>query len=112
MTEWKKKLPMNKEKALSMLGLARRAGRLSMGHDMAEKSVASGKAQLILFASDVSDRLYSEFEHLILKKNINVKVKKPDITMNEIHFACGYKAGVITVDDVNFASKIISLLEE
>lgn len=102
---------MNKEKALSMLGLARRAGRLSMGHDMAEKSLASGKAKLVIFASDASQRLYNEFEHFIAKKNINVKVKKPDITMNEIHFACGYKAGVITVDDMNFATKIISLLE-
>lgn len=103
---------MNKEKALSMLGLARRAGRLSMGHDMAEKSIISGKAQLVVFASDVSQRLFNEFEHLMRKKNINVKVLKPEITMNEIHFACGYKAGVITVDDMNFATKIISLLQD
>lgn len=103
---------MNKEKALSMLGLARRAGRLSMGHDMAEKAVISGKAQLILFASDSSGRLCREFEYLMDKKNIKVKVLKPEITINEIHFACGYKAGVITVDDLNFASKIISLLQD
>ncbi len=103
---------MNKEKTLSMLGLARRAGRLSMGHDMAEKALVSGKAKLLIFAADSSERIYKEFEHLISKKNIKVKVQKPDITMNEIHFACGYKAGVITVDDMNFADRIVSLLSE
>lgn len=95
-----------------MLGLARRAGKLSMGHDMVAKSLFSGNAKLLIFASDSSDRIYKEFEHLISKKNIKVKVQKPDITMNEIHFACGYKAGVITVDDMNFANKIVSLLSE
>lgn len=103
---------MNKEKTLSMLGLARRAGRLSMGHDMAEKALVSGKAKLLIFAVDSSERIYNEFEHLISKKNIKVKVQKLDITMNEIHFACGYKAGVITVDDMNFADRIVSLLSE
>lgn len=103
---------MNKEKTLSMLGLARRAGRLSMGHDMAEKALLSGKAELLIFAADSSERIYKEFEHLISKKNIKVKVQKPEITMNEIHFACGYKAGVITVDDMNFADRIVSLLSE
>lgn len=103
---------MNKEKTLSMLGLARRAGKLSMGHDMAEKALRSGKAELLIFAADSSERIYREFEHLISKKNIKVKVQKPDITMNEIHFACGYKAGVITVDDMNFADRIVSLFSE
>lgn len=103
---------MNKEKTLSMLGLARRAGKLSMGHDMAEKALISGKAKLLVFAADSSERIYNEFGHLISKKNIKVKVQKPDITMNEIHFACGYKAGVITVDDMNFADRIASLLSE
>ena len=31
---------------------------------------------------------------------------------DEIYFGVGYKAGVITVDDENFAKKIISLLEQ
>lgn len=83
-----------------------------MGHDMAEKALVSGKAKLLIFAADSSERIYNEFEHLISKKNIKVKVQRPDITMNEIHFACGYKAGVITVDDMNFADRIVSLLSE
>ena len=39
-------------------------------------------------------------------------LKEKDITIDEIYFGVGYKAGVITVDDENFAKKIISLLEQ
>ena len=41
---------MNNAKWLSMLGLARRAGKLAMGHDLALQSVRDGKAQLVLTA--------------------------------------------------------------
>lgn len=42
---------------LSMLGLARRAGKLSMGHDMAMNALRNHSAQLIIFAGDISERL-------------------------------------------------------
>lgn len=103
---------MENEKVFSMLGLARRAGRLSMGHDMAMKSLLAGKASVLLFAVDVSPRLIKEFEYLINKKNISITVLNPNITINEIYCSCGYKAGVITVDDENFSKKIISLLQD
>ena len=48
--KWKKKLTMSSKKYISMLGMARRAGRLSMGHDMALAAVKGGKAQLVIFA--------------------------------------------------------------
>ena len=45
---------MNNAKWLSMLGLARRAGKLAMGHDLALQSVRDGKAQLVLTARNAS----------------------------------------------------------
>jgi len=94
---------MQKNKTLSMLGMARRAGRLSMGHDMAEKSIKAHKAHMVLICSDASKRLVKEFD---------IPLIVADITINEIHFAVGYKAGIMTVDDVNFSKKIISLIEQ
>lgn len=99
-----------KQKALSMLGLARRAGKLSMGHDMAEQALLKKKAKLLLFCSDVSPRLIKEFETTIEKHSINIAVIKTDFTLNEIHFGIGYKAGVFTVDDENFSKRIVELL--
>lgn len=103
---------MEKNKVLSMLGLARRAGRLSMGHDTALSAVFDHKAKCLIFASDTSERLRLEFKTAMDKRKINIPVFYTDITIDEIHFSCGYRAGVITVNDENFSRKIISLLED
>ena len=99
---------MNK-KYLSMLGMARRAGRLSMGHDMALKAVKEKKAKLVVFASDISPRLIEEFRRACAEGNIpTVQIEE---TINEIHSSLGYKAGVITVNDENFSGRIQELAE-
>lgn len=101
---------MPEQKIFSMLGLARRAGKLSMGHDMAQQAIKKGKAEMLLLCCDASPRLAAEFEKTINLQKKEIPVFKTDITMNEIHFSTGYKAGIMTVDDENFAKKIISLL--
>lgn len=101
---------MEKNKVLSMLGLARRAGKLSMGHDMALKALCEKKAKMLIFANDSSERLQREFNVAIEKNKIDTPVYVIDVSIDEIHFSCGYKAGVITVNDENFSKKIISLL--
>ncbi len=42
------------DKALGLLGLACRAGRISGGSDAAEDAVRSGKAELVIIAEDTS----------------------------------------------------------
>ncbi len=101
---------MNDKKYLSMLGMARRAGRLSMGHDMAVKSLKSKKAQLIVFASDISPRLVEEFDKTSNRFCPDIVCVTVDETINELHKALGYKAGVITVNDKNFSNRIIELI--
>ncbi|MCH5317865.1 MAG: hypothetical protein J1E05_07795 [Eubacterium sp.] len=103
---------MEKNKALSMLGLARRAGKLSMGHDAALSALMDKKASLLIFTSDTSERLRREIGITMEKKSIDLPVLIPDITISEIHYSCGYKAGIITVNDENFSKKIISLLQD
>ena len=95
-----------------MLGLARRAGKLSMGHDMAQHALFGHKAKLLIFCSDVSPRLVEENKKTIELHHFKVKVIKTDITIDEIYFGVGYKAGCMTVNDENFAKKIISLLNQ
>lgn len=101
---------MQNKKYLSMLGMARRAGKLSMGHDMAEKSIKTKKAKILIFACDVSPRLKNEFSKTVEKYQSNLFVTDIDETINQLHTALGYKAGVITVDDENFAKRIKELL--
>ena len=92
---------------MSLLGLARRAGKLSMGHDTALEAVRKRKAKLIVFASDISPRLMNEFD----RANRAVPAVKIKETIDEIHMALGYRAGVLTVNDVNFANRIIELID-
>ena len=110
MIKWKKKSIMTDKKYLSMLGLARRAGRLSMGHDMALKAVKEKKAKLVVFAGDISPRLVEEFERACAYDK--VECLKIDETINEIYSALGYKAGVITVNDENFSKRIKELINQ
>lgn len=98
-------------KSLSMLGLARRAGRLAMGHDMAKESVTKNRAKLIIVCEDASPRLADEFERLTAQKK-GVMLVKSDITIAQVHFAIGYKAAVMAVEDENFSKRIIELLRQ
>lgn len=47
---------MQKDKLLGALGLCRRAGRLAMGAEQVLETAARGRAQLVLLASDASER--------------------------------------------------------
>lgn len=97
---------------LSMLGLARRAGRISFGHDMAEKSVKSRKSRLLIFCGDSSQRLYDEFKRTAARNSCDAVFLKINTTMNELYYHTGIRAGVVSVDDENFSKKIISLSEQ
>ena len=57
---------------------------------------------------EIASRMHSENITMVLEDVFS----KTDITMNEIHYSVGSRAGVITIDDENFSSKIISLLEQ
>ena len=103
---------MQKNKLLSMLGIAKRASALSMGHDAAVNSLFSKKAEAIVLACDVSQRAERDMRILAEKHGSGVCVFRADITMEEIFLACGYKAGILAVCNPEFSKKIISLINE
>lgn len=91
---------------LNLLGLARRASKLSPGHDAALASVLKRKAELILLTSDASGRLEREFTRAAEGK---VEIEKLRYTMDEIYHATAARAAVLTVDDKGFARKLREL---
>ncbi len=52
---------MNQSKALSMLGMAARAGKAASGEFAVEKAVKQGTAKLVLLAEDASDNTKKKF---------------------------------------------------
>ena len=99
-------------KYMSLLGLARRAGRLSMGHDTVMEAVKKKKSKLILFTSDTSERLREEITGEVERHCEEVRIRIIGETMEEIHYLLGYWAGVISVNDINFAVRILELTQQ
>lgn len=94
--------------ALSLLGLARRAGRLSPGFDAAAEAVKKGTARVILLAGDVSPRTAKKIEAAAVQSG--VPVCRLAETMQQVGAAIGKKtAGVLAVNDDGFARKLSAL---
>ncbi len=98
-------------KLLSLLGMCRRAGRLSCGHDAAVGSVRSKSAKLCLLSSDASERLRKEIEREASFEGRDIPVRSLASTMDEIGKATGLKSAVVTVNDEGFAKTMLSLLD-
>ena len=94
------------DRVLSLLGLCRRAGKLSCGHDAAIASIVKNSAKLCILCSDASPRLVSEIEHAASYEGKAITVLKTDYTLYDIASAVGTKAKVFTVDDEGFALRI------
>ena len=53
---------MSQNKALSMIGLATKAGKVASGEFCTEKEVKSGRAYLVIVADDASDNTKKKFQ--------------------------------------------------
>ena len=95
------------DRALGLLGIARRASALSLGHDAALSSVKEGRA------SDSSERLKDEFISLCEKTGGKTPALTLGCTMNDLGRCLGAKmTAVLTVNDGGFARKITELIRE
>lgn len=97
-------------KLLSLLGMCRRASRLSCGHDAAVGSLRSKSAKLCLLSSDASERLRKEIEREANFEGREIPVRELLSDMNEIGRATGLKSAVVTVNDEGFAKSMLGLL--
>lgn len=93
-----------KHKLISFLGLAKKAGKLSIGKDAAVESILKGSAKLIVFSSDLSDRSSKDIQK-VLQEN-KVPFISTDISMDEFEMVINKKAGIICIKDSGFAKKI------
>lgn len=94
-------------KLLSLLGIARRAARLSLGNDAAMDSMRQGEARLVILASDLSPRTVKGVHNVAEQEEVDVV--QIDATMEEISMALGKQTGVVAVNDAGFAKKMHAL---
>ena len=93
---------------LSLLGLMRRAGKLSLGFDAAADSVQSGESCLILTTADISPKTLKELNYKINQKT---DVFPLDCTQEELGAAIGRNVKIISINDKGFAQKAKLLME-
>ncbi len=94
------------DKFLSLLGMARRSGRVSLGHDAVIGSVVRNKAKLCIMSCEASERLKKEIHHACTYENKDIPVIVTDYSLMELSSAVGSKAAVISVDDEGFAKAL------
>jgi ribosomal protein L7Ae-like RNA K-turn-binding protein len=99
---------MSNNAALSLLGIARRAGKLQAGFLQCESAIKSGKAALALSCSDISPKTEKELKFLCGKHN--VAHISADFTLAELTGAIGVKAGLCAVCDKGFADRLSAML--
>lgn len=97
-------------KLLGMLGLAKRAGKLSAGTFICEKTIKSGTAKLVVIASDASENTKKTISNSCKYYKVNVIEYS---TMAEIGHVVGAKAdrAVVSVNDNNFAKAISDIYD-
>ena len=95
-------------KLLSLLGLMRRAGKLSLGFDAAAESAEAGNSCLILTTADISPKTLKELNYKI---NNKTDVLALDCRQDDMQRAIGKAVKIISINDKGFAQKARLLME-
>lgn len=95
-----------------ILGLCRRAGKMSIGHDATVSSIKNRKAFLSITCRDTSERLKKEIADECEFQNRNIPYIDAEFDMKELSLCIGTRAGVISIDDRGFANKLITILSQ
>ena len=97
---------------MGFLGLSRRAGKLSCGHDAVIESIVKDKAELIILSSDASERLKNEIKHAATYGNRNIPVIESPFLMVDYYNGIGKKSAVFSVTDKSFKEKLETMFRE
>ena len=97
--------------ALSLLGFAAKAGKLSFGSHATEFAIETAKAKLIAVACDLSEKSIKELKFKADKKQIPAIILKntDKITLSE---RLGKNCGIVAVNDEGFATAVLKKQEE
>jgi len=101
---------MNNDRVSGLLGICRKAGKLSLGHDESKISVKNGSASLCILSSDSSQRLKEEF--FALCKDAKIEAITVPYSTEQFAFIVGSKAAVVTVNDEGFRKKLMTYRED
>ena len=99
---------MKNNKICGLLGLARKAGKLTIGTEACEQELEKNKIKLVIIANDASERTKMNFINICKNKNIPIY---QILNIDNISNAIGQlNKAVIGIKDMNFANEMIKII--
>lgn len=100
---------MEANKIYGLLGLARRAGKISFGTESSIDTIQRKKAKLVIVAKDSSDRTKKNFKELCEKENVQIRIVGIIETLSK---SIGQvNKAVLVIKDENFAKELIKRID-
>lgn len=100
---------MNEQKIISLLGLAQKAGKIASGELAVEKAIKSGKAKLLIIATDCSEATKKNYRDMTTYYDVELyeKFSKEQLgqCIGKLHRAA------LTITDSGFNKAIKTLLD-
>lgn len=88
---------MDEKKALSMLGLARKAGKIASGEFQTEEALKKDRARLVIMAGDASDNTKKKFRNMSDWHHVRYIVLSDRATLGSC-IGCGSRSSIAVLD--------------
>ncbi|WP_071432947.1 L7Ae/L30e/S12e/Gadd45 family ribosomal protein [Angelakisella massiliensis] len=98
---------MTNDRALGMLSICRKAGKLIFGFDAVKEAVAAGEARLILYAADLSEKTRASMDRVAARVEPAPPCVRTELTMYDFSLFCPKPAGVLAVTDEGLAKAVL-----
>lgn len=100
---------MEQNKALRMLGLATRAGKIAFGTESVIETINKKKAKLVIVAEDAADRTKRNIIRLANENKIPVRTYE---TIEKLSKSIGKEnKAIISIKDINFSNEILKIID-
>ena len=100
---------MNNNKT-GMITICKKAGKLAVGMDMVKKVCGEGAAAAVFITTDISEKSFKEVRYICARNS--VKLYRLEMTMDDMWYGLGKKAGIIAMTDHGFAKSCAKGLEQ
>lgn len=98
------------DKVLSMIGMAKRAGKVSTGSFLCERAVKSGEAKLVILAGDISEGSAKAIKDTCAYYKVKYITYADKDSLGT--FTGGGDRAVVSINDDNFASAVLKKLAD
>ncbi len=100
---------MNNNKT-GMITICKKAGKLAVGMDMVKKVCREGSAAAVFITTDISEKSFKEVRYICARNS--VKLYRLEMTMDDMWYGLGKRAGIIAMTDHGFAKSCAKGLEQ